>query len=82
VLLLDAEGDIDLGGRPKAMAVWNAMNEAIEDLPKLVAEVLRGEAAPEQNFCHVLICCLTSRPLRKCAIPSPAGRASVLGNKR
>jgi hypothetical protein len=44
VLSLDAEGDIDLGGRPKAMAVWHAMAAAIEDLPKLVAEAMREEA--------------------------------------
>jgi hypothetical protein len=43
VLSLDAEGDIDLGGRPKAMRVWTALAEAIEDLPKLVASALREE---------------------------------------
>jgi hypothetical protein len=40
---LDAEGDLDVVGKPKAMAAWAALNEAIEVLPKLVAEVLREE---------------------------------------
>jgi hypothetical protein len=49
VLSLDSNGDIDLGGRPKAMAVWHALNDAIEDLPKLVAEALREEAAHHKH---------------------------------
>jgi hypothetical protein len=40
---LDADGDLDVDGKPPALAVWHSMMAAIVDLPKLVAEALRAE---------------------------------------
>jgi hypothetical protein len=41
-LALDAEGDLDVGGKPKALAVWHAMDAAINNLGDLVTEALAG----------------------------------------
>jgi hypothetical protein len=46
----DAQGHLDVGGKPRSMAAWAAMAEAIESLPKLVAGALRAEAGGSQNI--------------------------------
>jgi hypothetical protein len=48
-LRLDADGDLDVGGKPKALAVWHALDEAIDNLGDLVAEALRGGAVPRSD---------------------------------